>query len=199
MIDADLISRKAAVSRISDLIVLELRCACIPTWNEVYKALNDLPTLDAVPVIRCTKCKYYGPGDHAGFWRCENWGVDINRQASPPETFYCADGETKEEEHETDLSAPDSCDMALVIAHASDIPIHTERIWMETRAGELWPVQYRYWDGDLLHFLDKYSPIADAVFDAGQYLTTWRCWTAKPTNEQREAVKWDEKPGEGYQ
>lgn len=48
--------------------------------------------------IRCTKCKYYAPGDHAGFWRCENWGVDINRQASPPETFYCADGEPKEEE-----------------------------------------------------------------------------------------------------
>lgn len=92
-----------------------------------------------------------------------------------------------------DLSAPDSCDMALVIAHASDIPMHTERIWMETRAGELWPVQYRYWDGDLLHFLDKYTPLADAVFDAGQYLTTWRCWTKKPSEEQRETVEWNEK------
>lgn len=61
-------------------------------------AVQQAPTLDVVPVIRCTQCKYYGPGDHAGFWRCENWGVDINRQASPPETFYCADGETKEEE-----------------------------------------------------------------------------------------------------
>ena len=89
-----------------------------------------------------------------------------------------------------DLSAPDSCDMALVIAHASDIPMHTERIWMETRAGELWPVQYRYWDGDLLHFLDKYTPLADAVFDAGQYLTTWRCWTKKPSEEQRETEEW---------
>ena len=62
------------------------------------KLVQDAPTLDAVPVIRCTQCKYYGPGDHAGFWRCENWGVDINRQASPPETFYCADGEPQEEE-----------------------------------------------------------------------------------------------------
>ena len=42
-----------------------------------------------------------------------------------------------------------------MIAHASDIPMHTEQMWRETRAGQLWPVQYRYWEGDLLHFLDK--------------------------------------------
>ena len=65
------------------------------TWHR-ERIYRKHPTLDAVPVIRCTECKYYGPGDHAGFWRCENWGVDINRQASSPETFYCADGETKE-------------------------------------------------------------------------------------------------------
>ena len=62
--ERDLISRKAAVSRISDLIVLELRCERIPTWNEVYKALNEVPTVDAVPVkhgrwkdrIACSNC-----------------------------------------------------------------------------------------------------------------------------------------------
>ena len=67
-------------------------------WKACIDWIKTLPTLDVVPVIRCTKCKYYGPGDHAGFWRCENWGVDINSHASPPETFYCADGEPKEEE-----------------------------------------------------------------------------------------------------
>lgn len=68
-------------------------------WAQAYvmvqEEVENAPTIDAVPVIRCTKCKYYGFGDHAGFWRCENWGVDINRQASPPETFYCADAERK--------------------------------------------------------------------------------------------------------
>jgi len=39
----DCISRRQAVSRISDLLVLELKCERLPTWNEVYNALSDLP------------------------------------------------------------------------------------------------------------------------------------------------------------
>ena len=76
-----------------------LPCPCSKCGIGIAReSIENTPTLDAVPVIRCTKCEYYGPGDHAGFWRCENWGVDINSQASPPETFYCADGQPKEEE-----------------------------------------------------------------------------------------------------
>lgn len=30
-----------------------------------------------------------------------------------------------------------------------------------------------------------------SLFDA-DYGKTWRCWTARPTDEQREAAKWDE-------
>jgi len=26
---------------------------------------------------------------------------------------------------------------------------------------------------------------------AGDYLKTWRCWTSRPTDERREAVKWE--------
>lgn len=51
---------------------------------------------DAVPVIRCTECKYYGPSEYAGFWHCENWGVESNMTTAKPETFYCADAERKE-------------------------------------------------------------------------------------------------------
>ena len=81
-------------------VLKEKKAYCVERHEKVVPVaeIDWMPTLDAVPVIRCAKCKYYGPGDHAGFWRCENWGVDINRQASPPETFYCADGEPKEEE-----------------------------------------------------------------------------------------------------
>lgn len=28
--------------------------------------------------------------------------------------------------------------------------------------------------------------------DSENYGKTWRCWTAKPTDEQRKAVKWDD-------
>ena len=46
----DLISRKAAVSRISDLLILELKGQRIPTWNEVYNAIGDIPSVPAVPL-----------------------------------------------------------------------------------------------------------------------------------------------------
>lgn len=46
----DLITRKAAVSRISDLLILELKGRRIPTWNEVYNAIGDIPSVPAVPL-----------------------------------------------------------------------------------------------------------------------------------------------------
>lgn len=46
----DLISRKDAVSRISDLLILELKGQRIPTWNEVYNAIGDVPPVPAVPI-----------------------------------------------------------------------------------------------------------------------------------------------------
>ena len=33
--------------------------------------------------------------------------------------------------------------------------------------------------------------------DAERYGKTWRCWTAKPTDEQRKATPWNEPPKEG--
>ena len=113
MIDADLISRKAAVSRISDLIVLELRCERIPTWNEVYKALNDLPTIDAVPVVRCKDCAkwdkstmehyedvFSGSGDTAEcrmFCDMDTWGEFTDDMRRTDGNWFCADGERKED------------------------------------------------------------------------------------------------------
>ena len=51
----DLISRKAAVSRISDLLILELNGQRIPTWNEVYNAIGDIPSVPAVPLEMISK------------------------------------------------------------------------------------------------------------------------------------------------
>ena len=35
------ISKKEAVSRISDLLMIQLKGKRLPTWNEVYHAIND--------------------------------------------------------------------------------------------------------------------------------------------------------------
>ena len=39
----DLISRRDAVSRFSDLFMLELKGKRLPTWEEVYNAMQDVP------------------------------------------------------------------------------------------------------------------------------------------------------------
>jgi hypothetical protein len=66
----DLISKKAAVSRISDLLMLELKGKRIPTWNEVYNAIGDIPSVTAVPldklcewletdcILSCVSCEH---------------------------------------------------------------------------------------------------------------------------------------------
>ena len=43
---SDLIRRKDAVSRISDLLMIELQGKRLPTWNEVYHAINDIPSAE---------------------------------------------------------------------------------------------------------------------------------------------------------
>lgn len=58
-----LISRRQAVSRISDLICLELKGRC-PTWNDVYVALNELPTFEL-------------PERKQGHWRKRLYNSDL--------------------------------------------------------------------------------------------------------------------------
>ena len=41
-------------------------------------------------------------------------------------------------------------------------------------------------------FLDFAVQYGDKTLESNGYGKTWRCWTSRPTDEQREAVKWDE-------
>ena len=43
---SDLISKRAAVRRISELLMLELHGERLPTWNEVYGAIQELPSAE---------------------------------------------------------------------------------------------------------------------------------------------------------
>jgi hypothetical protein len=63
----------------------------------IYMLLNEQPTIDAVPVVRCKDCKHYNTiGCSKGFGWCEN----IDRGTS--DNFYCANGKQLNKESEDD-------------------------------------------------------------------------------------------------
>ena len=56
-----------------------------------------------------------------------------------------------------------------------------DSLWLETIGGDL--TQLTKNQIAMLIFLG-------AVWGSDNYGKTWRCWTAKPTDKQRKAVKW---------
>lgn len=66
---SDLIYRRDAVSRMSDLLMIELGGKRLPTWNEVNDAINDLPSaeperkrgewIDTGTHLKCSVCNEY--------------------------------------------------------------------------------------------------------------------------------------------
>ncbi len=63
---------------------------------ELLGCIEDCPTIDAVPVVRCKDCKHYNTiGCSKGFGWCEN----IDRGTS--DNFYCANGNQIKREVET--------------------------------------------------------------------------------------------------
>ena len=56
----DTISRQDAASRFSDLLMLELKGKRLPTWDEVYNAMQDLPSVQP-QIVWCRECVYYDP------------------------------------------------------------------------------------------------------------------------------------------
>lgn len=55
--------------------------------NEVAEAVENAPTIDAVPVVRCRECSV----PHNRWTGCPKLGGLI-----PPDDFYCAFGERKD-------------------------------------------------------------------------------------------------------
>ena len=60
--------------------------------NDIREMIDMMPTVDAVPVIRCKDCKYRDPEDH----KCD-CGHDIRWQLPREDNWFCADAERKEE------------------------------------------------------------------------------------------------------
>lgn len=61
-------------------------------WQDTYlrACVDNAPTIDAVPVVRCGKCIHYCLHDAAGGKYCE-----ILRNESPIESGWCCYGERR--------------------------------------------------------------------------------------------------------
>lgn len=56
--------------------------------NHMRKIIQEAPTIDAVPVVRCEKCRHWIRNeDYSYVGRCELWNIDFEND------FYCADGD----------------------------------------------------------------------------------------------------------
>lgn len=61
--------------------------------DEVAMAVENAPTIDAVPVVRCRDCKHCDPEDK----RCD-CGHAILWQLPMDDDWFCADGEGRDDE-----------------------------------------------------------------------------------------------------
>ena len=61
----------------------------------VLQAIEESPTIDAVPVVRCKDCKHY---DTTGCLKGFGWCESMNRDAF--DDFYCANGKQLKRELE---------------------------------------------------------------------------------------------------
>lgn len=59
--------------------------------GELYDILERMPTIDAVPVVRCKECKHWGMHKHLNVPWCFETHIDKSEEG------YCDIGERKED------------------------------------------------------------------------------------------------------
>ena len=76
----------------------------LATREDIAQMIANAPTVDAVEVVRCKDCKWWGEDDNDLYGYCmamkhgyvsSNWEIGIYRKYKGD--FYCADGERKDE------------------------------------------------------------------------------------------------------
>lgn len=63
-------------------------------WDEV---LDDMPTVDAVPVVRCKDCKWYNPKGDDPYFLFDFWCDNDDGMWNPSPESYCSFGERRED------------------------------------------------------------------------------------------------------
>ena len=92
---ADLISRAAAIEHMKSMAGCatcnnynEVRCrAC--SWDDAMNIVDELPAVDAAPIIRCVNCKWWNGSTLGAAHRCAALHIATTGE------FYCAVAERK--------------------------------------------------------------------------------------------------------
>lgn len=104
---SDLISRQDVIEKINERARETFSLA--PGYEHYLGALHDvaddlrqMPSADAVPVVRCKDCKWWDRIDNGSYGYCHackhafyssNWEISIYRRYK--EDWFCADGERR--------------------------------------------------------------------------------------------------------
>lgn len=99
----DLISRAGALDKIE--VIMRIAAPNDYRWR-IPDAIERLPAVDAVPVVRCAYCKHcfdmgsdpMEPYDGESEWYCERFDRDTSAYEIDPYRFYCADGERRDDD-----------------------------------------------------------------------------------------------------
>nr|DAH26026.1 MAG TPA: hypothetical protein [Caudoviricetes sp.] len=76
---------------------IEQGVGVIGAFDAFYDALQDTPTVDAVPVVRCKECKWFADnndGDWFGCWLFQT--IQIIPEDTPKPDDYCSYGERRD-------------------------------------------------------------------------------------------------------
>lgn len=95
---ADLIDRQAVIDMLQRLAYDDWNQGVCTTWANAYSEcadmVEDLPSADAVEIVRCKDCKYFDSGtDEDGklFFKCLGWVY-----GGTSEDDFCSHGERKD-------------------------------------------------------------------------------------------------------
>ena len=64
---------------------------------EPSQYIEALPTVDAVPVVRCKECKWFADNNDGEWYGCQMFGTVLNNpEDAPKPDDFCSYGERKE-------------------------------------------------------------------------------------------------------
>ena len=101
---SDYLIRRQEMGEAIDRIRLDLKHETFYSfYQKALMALNEVPTVDAVPVVRCLDCKYIYCRTYQGgqdpIYTCthfrKRWNTDFDLQVNPDD--FCSYGEGREE------------------------------------------------------------------------------------------------------
>lgn len=69
--------------------------------EDCLREIEDAPTIDAVPVVRCKKCRWFADNNDGEWYGCQMFGTVLNNpEDAPKPDGFCSYGERKENNHE---------------------------------------------------------------------------------------------------